>query len=107
MPRYEFVCENCHKPFELIMTISERATGEVPEVQKLEGSAAAWWFHGADVEEELSIRGEEGSHESIRGRANLLVSRANQREENGARSTSAIPPIRRGAPEFPKESVVA
>ena len=29
MPRYEFVCENCHKPFELIMTTSERAKGEV------------------------------------------------------------------------------
>ena len=29
MPRYEFVCENWHKPFELIMTTSERAKGEV------------------------------------------------------------------------------
>ena len=24
MPRYEFLCEKCKKPFELIMTISER-----------------------------------------------------------------------------------
>jgi putative FmdB family regulatory protein len=24
MPRYEFLCEQCSKPFELIMTISER-----------------------------------------------------------------------------------
>jgi putative FmdB family regulatory protein len=24
MPRYEFLCEKCQKPFELIMTISER-----------------------------------------------------------------------------------
>jgi putative FmdB family regulatory protein len=24
MPRYEFMCEKCKKPFELIMTISER-----------------------------------------------------------------------------------
>ena len=24
MPRYEFVCEKCQKPFELVMTISER-----------------------------------------------------------------------------------
>jgi putative FmdB family regulatory protein len=24
MPRYEFLCEECKKPFELIMTISER-----------------------------------------------------------------------------------
>ena len=24
MPRYEFLCEKCKKPFELMMTISER-----------------------------------------------------------------------------------
>jgi putative FmdB family regulatory protein len=24
MPRYEFVCEKCDKPFELIMTFAER-----------------------------------------------------------------------------------
>ena len=24
MPRYEFLCEKCKKPFELIMTISQR-----------------------------------------------------------------------------------
>jgi hypothetical protein len=78
----------------------------VPEVQRLEGYAAAWWFHGADVEEELSIRGEEGSHESIRGRANCF-SREPIREKRMERSTSTIAPIRRGAPEFPKESVVA
>jgi len=35
----------------------------MPEVQRLEGVAAARWFHGADVEEELSVRGEEGSNE--------------------------------------------
>ncbi len=29
MPRYEFMCEKCNKPFELIMTISEREKGEV------------------------------------------------------------------------------
>ena len=29
MPRYEFVCEKCNKPFELIMPISEREKGEV------------------------------------------------------------------------------
>jgi len=29
----------------------------VPEVQRLEGRAAARWFHGADVKEELSVRG--------------------------------------------------
>jgi len=29
MPRYEFMCEKCDKPFELIMTISEREKDEV------------------------------------------------------------------------------
>jgi len=29
MPRYEFLCEKCNKPFEVIMTISEREKGEV------------------------------------------------------------------------------
>ena len=47
MPRYEFICEKCHEPFELIMTIAEREKGQ-------EGRAATRGFHGADVEEELS-----------------------------------------------------
>ena len=47
MPRYEFICEKCHEPFELIMTIAEREEGQ-------EGRAATRGFHGADVEEELS-----------------------------------------------------
>jgi putative FmdB family regulatory protein len=29
MPRYEFRCEKCNKPFELIMTIAEREKGKV------------------------------------------------------------------------------
>jgi len=29
MPRYEFVCEKCNKPFELIITISKREKGGV------------------------------------------------------------------------------
>ena len=29
MPRYEFLCEKCQKPFELTMTISERQKGNV------------------------------------------------------------------------------
>jgi putative FmdB family regulatory protein len=29
MPRYEFMCETCNKPFELIMTLSEREKGDV------------------------------------------------------------------------------
>jgi putative FmdB family regulatory protein len=56
MPRYEFLCEKCKKPFELIMTIAEREkpkpecpickdTKVFPQVQRL---------HGADGEEELN-----------------------------------------------------
>jgi putative FmdB family regulatory protein len=29
MPRYEFLCEKCGKPFELTMTISEREEAKV------------------------------------------------------------------------------
>ena len=29
MPRYEFMCEKCSKPFEVIMTIAEREKTEV------------------------------------------------------------------------------
>ena len=29
MPRYEFMCEKCKKPFELLLTISERERGDV------------------------------------------------------------------------------
>jgi putative FmdB family regulatory protein len=29
MPRYEFLCEKCQKPFEQTMTISEHAKGKV------------------------------------------------------------------------------
>ena len=29
MPRYEFLCEKCHKPFEAIMTFSEREKAAV------------------------------------------------------------------------------
>jgi putative FmdB family regulatory protein len=29
MPRYEFMCETCKKPFELLLTISERGKGDV------------------------------------------------------------------------------
>jgi putative FmdB family regulatory protein len=29
MPRYEFLCEKCQKPFELTMTISEHEKGKV------------------------------------------------------------------------------
>ena len=29
MPRYEFMCQRCERPFELTMTFSERAKGKV------------------------------------------------------------------------------
>ena len=29
MPRYEFMCEKCDKPFELIMTIPEREKAKI------------------------------------------------------------------------------
>jgi putative FmdB family regulatory protein len=29
MPRYQFLCEKCQKPFEQTMTISEREKGKV------------------------------------------------------------------------------
>jgi hypothetical protein len=54
MPRYEFVCETCKQPFELLLTISEREKGDM---QGHEGRAAARRLHGADVEEELRLRG--------------------------------------------------
>jgi putative FmdB family regulatory protein len=37
MPRYEFVCEKCKKPFEVIMTISAREKGQV-KCPKCQGS---------------------------------------------------------------------
>jgi hypothetical protein len=53
MPRYEFLCEEWRKPFELIMTREGRC--EVPEVPRRQGRAAVRWLHGADGEEELSV----------------------------------------------------
>jgi len=29
MPRYEFLCEKCKQPFEVVMTISERERAQV------------------------------------------------------------------------------
>jgi putative FmdB family regulatory protein len=40
MPRYEFLCEKCQKPFELIMTISEREKVEV-KCPKCKGTKVA------------------------------------------------------------------
>ena len=57
MPRYEFMCQQCKKAFELTMTISERGKGEVkcPTCKGTEGGAAARVLYDADVKEELSV----------------------------------------------------
>jgi|GEM_PF-3711087 len=47
----------------------------MPEVQGFEGLAAAQWFHGADGEEELSVRGEArcGSLACYNGKVQRMV----------------------------------
>jgi putative FmdB family regulatory protein len=45
MPRYEFLCEKCKKPFELIITISEREKGK-PTCPKCKGTKVAPQFGG-------------------------------------------------------------
>ena len=45
MPRYEFLCETCRKPFELIMTISERETAKV-QCPKCKGPKVVPQFSG-------------------------------------------------------------
>lgn len=37
MPRYEFFCEKCKKPFELTMTFSERGKG-TPKCPRCKGT---------------------------------------------------------------------
>ncbi len=37
MPRYEFLCEKCKKPFEVTMTISERGKAQ-PTCPKCKGA---------------------------------------------------------------------
>jgi putative FmdB family regulatory protein len=57
MPRYEFLCEKCKKPFELIMTISERDKAQV-KCPTCKGTNVVPQFggvHGADGEEELTV----------------------------------------------------
>jgi putative FmdB family regulatory protein len=57
MPRYEFLCEEWRKPFELIMTISEREKGDV-KCPKCQGDKVVPQFGGfmaLDGEEELSV----------------------------------------------------
>ena len=59
MPRYEFMCEKCQKPFELTMTISEHEKGKVrcPTCKSTRVAPQLGGFMGADGEEELSRRG--------------------------------------------------
>ena len=45
MPHYEFLCEECQKPFELIMTISEREKGDV-KCPKCQGDKVVPQFGG-------------------------------------------------------------
>jgi putative FmdB family regulatory protein len=45
MPRYEFMCEKCKKPFELIMTFSEREKSEV-KCPKCQGTKVVPQFSG-------------------------------------------------------------
>jgi putative FmdB family regulatory protein len=45
MPRYEFLCEKCQKPFELIMTISERE-GATPKCPTCKGTKVVPQFGG-------------------------------------------------------------
>jgi putative FmdB family regulatory protein len=45
MPRYEFLCEKCKKPFELIMTISEREKTK-PTCPKCKGTKIVPQFGG-------------------------------------------------------------
>jgi putative FmdB family regulatory protein len=45
MPRYEFLCEKCQKPFELIMTISEREK-TTPTCPKCKGDTVVPQFSG-------------------------------------------------------------
>jgi putative FmdB family regulatory protein len=40
MPRYEFLCETCKKPFELIMTITERGKAK-PRCPKCKSTKVA------------------------------------------------------------------
>jgi putative FmdB family regulatory protein len=45
MPRYEFMCEKCNKPFELIMTFAEREKGDV-KCPKCQGTKVVPQFSG-------------------------------------------------------------
>jgi putative FmdB family regulatory protein len=45
MPRYEFLCEKCKKPFELTMTISEREETK-PTCPKCKGDKVVPQFGG-------------------------------------------------------------
>ena len=59
MPRYEFMCDTCKKPFELTMAHVGTGQGQdqLPHLQGQEGHTAAGDLHDPDLEEELSIAG--------------------------------------------------
>jgi putative FmdB family regulatory protein len=49
MPRYDFMCEKCNQPFELIMTFSEWEKGEV-QCPKCHGTKVVPQFSGFVVQ---------------------------------------------------------
>ena len=49
MPRYEFLCEKCQKPFEPIMTITEREKAK-PTCPKCNGGKIVPQFGGFMVQ---------------------------------------------------------
>jgi putative FmdB family regulatory protein len=52
MPRYEFMCETCKQPFELLLTISEREKGDLKcptcKARRWCRSSAASWHSPGD-----------------------------------------------------------
>jgi putative FmdB family regulatory protein len=49
MPRYEFICEKCRKPFELVMTLSEREKAK-PTCPRCKGSKVTPQLGGSMVQ---------------------------------------------------------
>ena len=63
MPRYEFLCEKCNKPFELSMTISEREKAK-PRCPTCKGTSVVpqfGRFNGADRKEKLTAARRKGN----------------------------------------------
>jgi putative FmdB family regulatory protein len=89
MPRYEFMCQECEKEFELTMTISERGKGEVkcPTCKGTKGVPLLASFTDADVKEELSVvrADPKVSPTERNGRAQTGEADGDQHEERRAR----------------------